>query len=151
MQRSKLTNEVFEFAKAEAQKQGHSCLQFMHVVYGIIKHNASVTAQVLEDQGLKLEVLRQEMKEYRCAENISNSSYSIVLSKIMDWAQETAIDLGSPEICPAHIVLAALDLAPAWQWSIPAVADLWENRDAIIDGILAGLKAKESKGVAISL
>ncbi|MEW6041099.1 MAG: ATP-dependent Clp protease ATP-binding subunit [Elusimicrobiota bacterium] len=53
--------KVLEYAVEEAQKMGHSYIGTEHILMGLIREEEGVAARVLENLGLKLETVREEV------------------------------------------------------------------------------------------
>lgn len=53
--------KVLEYAVEEAQHMGHSYIGTEHILLGLIREEEGVAARVLENLGLKLEVVREEV------------------------------------------------------------------------------------------
>jgi ATP-dependent Clp protease ATP-binding subunit ClpA len=121
--------EVMDHALSEARKLGHRYVGTEHLLLGLVRHEDSTAANVLRQQGIRVESLREEILallrtgaegadhvarlehgvfEWVHQEELAKAFRSTAFWHTMILAVDSANRLGTGEVLPEHLLLALL-------------------------------------------
>lgn len=103
--------KVIVMAHEEARLFNHGFIGTEHLLLGLAKDTEGLAAQVLVEQRLSLDVLRQQVEEIigmARTEPVDSPPFTPRAKKVLELSLQEALDLGDRDIAPEHILLGLI-------------------------------------------